>query len=209
MGRDRVHSDHDLTHDHTVMDPRPAGILLTGGSSRRLGMDKATLMLDGETLAARAARLLSAVCVRVVEVGPGVSALPAVRESPPGSGPLRALVAGAQALATAAPIESVVLLACDLPNVASVLDALVAIAGDRVVVPVDEYGRRQYVCARYGPDALARAAALAATGERSLRALLDGPESAHVMELDGFAPGVFADIDSPADARRAGIDLHR
>lgn len=192
-----------------MTDRRPAGILLTGGSSRRLGVDKATLMLDGETLAARAARLLSAICMRVVEVGPGASTLPAVREAPPGSGPLRALVAGAQALATAAPIDSVVLLACDLPNVAPVLDVLITISGDQVVIPVDEHGRRQYVCARYGPDALARAAALAECGERSLRALIDGLESAHVMELDGFAPGVFADIDSPEDAQRAGIDLHR
>ncbi len=191
------------------MDPRPAGILLTGGSSRRLGVDKATLMLDGETLAARAARLLGAVCVRVVEVGSGVSIVPAVREDPPGSGPLRALVAGATALATTAPVESVVLLACDLPNVAPVLDALIAISGDHVVIPVDEHGRRQYVCARYGANALERAAALAATGERSLRALLDAVGPAGVVQLDGFAPRVFADIDTPTDAQRAGIDLHR
>ena len=34
-------------------------VLLTGGTSRRLGTDKATLVLDGETLAARAARALT------------------------------------------------------------------------------------------------------------------------------------------------------
>ena len=49
-----------------------AGILLTGGRSRRLGVDKATLVLDGETLAQRAARRLGAVCEPVVEAGDGV-----------------------------------------------------------------------------------------------------------------------------------------
>ena len=191
------------------MDPAPAGIVLTGGSSRRLGVDKATLTLGGETLAARAARLLSVICQHLVEVGPGASGLPAVRENPPGSGPLRALVAGVAALSATRPVESVVLLACDLPNVAPVLHALAASSGDQVVVPLDESGRRQYVCARYGPDALARAAVFAATGEQSLRALFDAIGPSGVVEIDGFAPGVFADIDVPADAQRAGIDLHR
>ena len=50
-----------------------AGIVLTGGRSRRLGVDKATLVLDGETLAQRAARHLEAVCAPVVEAGDGVS----------------------------------------------------------------------------------------------------------------------------------------
>ena len=49
-----------------------AGILLTGGRSRRLGVDKATLVLDGETLAQRAARRLGAVYDPVVEAGDGV-----------------------------------------------------------------------------------------------------------------------------------------
>ena len=46
---------------------------MTGGASRRLGRDKATLMYQGETLAVRAARVLSEVCDPVIEVGPGVS----------------------------------------------------------------------------------------------------------------------------------------
>jgi molybdopterin-guanine dinucleotide biosynthesis protein A len=56
-----------------------AGVLLTGGRSRRLGVDKASLVLDGETLARRAARRLDAVCSPVLEAGDGVSGLPAVR----------------------------------------------------------------------------------------------------------------------------------
>jgi len=56
-----------------------AGVLLTGGSSRRLGFDKATVMVGDETLAERAARVLSAVCSPVIEVGPGRSGMPVIR----------------------------------------------------------------------------------------------------------------------------------
>lgn len=187
------------------------GVLLTGGSSRRLGVDKASLLFEGETLADRATRYLTKRCDRVVEVGPGITRLRSVRESPPGSGPLAGLAAGVAALGSDAPVGSVVLLACDLPYVEDVLDALVTVADmpSGAVIPVDSDGRRQYVCARYGPDALIRTATLVAGGERSLRAMVGllAPET--VVDLAGFAPGTFADVDVPADARRLGIDLPR
>ena len=189
---------------------RVAGLLLTGGSSRRLGVDKTSLILDGETLAARGARLLTDRCAQVVEVGPGVTDLRSVRETPAGGGPLAALVAGAKALCDPEtdPPGALVLLACDLPWVAPALDALIDTASHaEVVVPVDEGGRRQYVCARYGSRALVKAAALVAEGARSLHELVDSMDA--VLEVAGFPPGTFADIDEPDDARRAGIDLER
>ena len=186
-----------------------AGLLLTGGSSRRLGVDKATLILDGETLAARAERLLTDRCSEVVEVGPGVTSLRAVRETPDGGGPLAALVAGANAFGEVETEPSsgpLILLACDLPWVAPVLDALIAApAHVEIVVPIDEDGRRQYVCARYGPSAVVAAATLLEGGEQSLHALVTSIDD--VLEVGGFAVGVFADIDVPDDARRAGIEL--
>ena len=187
------------------------GVLLTGGASRRLGVDKATLVLDGETLADRAARFLTQRCDRVVEVGTGITQLRSVRESPPGSGPLSALAAGVAALECDAPVGSVLLLACDLPHSEDAVDALVAIADmpSGAVIPLDADGRRQYVCARYGPDALARAAALIAAGERSLRGMVDAMPAETVVDLAGFATETFADVDVPADAHRMGIDLPR
>ncbi|MEP6623527.1 MAG: NTP transferase domain-containing protein [Acidimicrobiia bacterium] len=186
---------------------RPAGVLLTGGTSRRLGADKATLILDGETLSARAAGLLATRCGSAIEVGPGHTTLPAVREVPPGAGPLAALVAGVQALGGIAAVESVILLACDLPGVAPALDALVDAPPAALTIAVDHEGRRQYVCARYGPAALERAVTLLTTGERSLHALVTSLAPQAIAEVRGFAPDVLADIDHPDDARRAGIEL--
>jgi molybdopterin-guanine dinucleotide biosynthesis protein A len=178
--------------------------VLTGGSSRRLGFDKATVQIGDETLAVRAARVLGVACSPVVEVGPGRSGLRAVREEPAGSGPLAGLVAGADALRA----SSVVLLGCDLVRVEpGVLGLLAEWPGAPTAVPVVA-GEPQLVCARYGPDALAAARALLATGERSLRALLAVVAADFVTEEQWRAVAdadAFADLDTPDDLARLGL----
>jgi molybdenum cofactor guanylyltransferase len=181
-----------------------AGVLLTGGASRRMHTDKASIVWRGETLAARAARVLGEVCEPVIEVGSGVSALAHVREDPPASGPLAALVAGARAMGSLGPV---MLLACDLPFVeAPVLRLLADRPGRGTVVPrVD--GRLQFACARYGPDAIERAEVALAAGERSLRSVVDG-HYAEVTEEEWGVVGPansFADVDTPEDLRRLGL----
>jgi len=105
-----------------------------------MATDKARIVWQGETLAARAARVLAAVCEPVIEVGSGATALPCVCEDPPGSGPLAALLAGARALGSSGPV---MLLACDLPFVEPpVLALLAGRPGDGSVVPVVD-GRLQ------------------------------------------------------------------
>src|SRR5690242_13084471 len=100
-----------------AMSEECAGMLLTGGSSRRLGVDKASLVLDGETLAVRASRRLGAVCAPVLELGDGVSGLTAVREAPRGAGPLAALAAAGSWLREHGHAGRALLLAVDLPAV--------------------------------------------------------------------------------------------
>ncbi len=189
-----------------VAGPRPTigGVLLTGGTSRRLGVDKASVVVHGQRLADHAAGVLAPVCTRVVEVGPGITDLPACREEPPGSGPLAALVAGATALGADA-ARGVMLLACDLPAVEEPLVELIARwPGASTVVPVAD-GRPQLVCARYGPDALAAAVGALAAGERSLRQLLDrvGHQLLEQSAWGAVAPpDAFADVDTPDDLAR-------
>jgi molybdopterin-guanine dinucleotide biosynthesis protein A len=178
------------------------GILLTGGASRRMGRDKATLVVDGETLALRAARVLQSVCDPVVEVGPAVTTLPAVREEPAGAGPLAALVAGADAVAPNGPV---LLLACDLPRVdAPLLRLLADWPGDASVVPIAD-GRPQFVCSRVGAAGVEAARRALASGVTALAAAFD-VDCEHIDEPTWrrVAPAdAFRDLDTPEDV--AGI----
>jgi molybdenum cofactor guanylyltransferase len=183
----------------------PAGLLLTGGASRRMGRDKALLVMGGRSLADRGAQLLGEVAEPVVEVGPGYSRLPAVREHPPGAGPLAALCAGAAELRRLGHDGPVLLLAVDMPFVTTALLRLLAgRPGPATAVPRDGEGRAQPLCARYGAGAVTVAEQLLARGERSLRALLEAVsgevgwmEPAEWEPVAG--PDAFCDLDTPED----------
>jgi molybdopterin-guanine dinucleotide biosynthesis protein A len=180
-----------------------AGLLLTGGTSSRLGAPKAELRRDGERLADRNAGLLAAVCTVALEVGPGTSSLP------PGSGPLAALVAGAEALRARGVQVPVLVLAVDLPFVdAALLAWLAARPGSGTVVPRVE-GSPQPLCARYGTADLATAGRLRHEGAASMRSLLDAVTVTYVDERAWHAvadPSCFDDVDTPDAVARAGLE---
>jgi len=116
---------------------RVAGLLLTGGSSRRFGVDKALIQIDGERLVDRVARAFGDAVAPVIEVGPGYTSFSAVREEPPGDGPLAALVAGAAAVEVHGPRMPAVVLAVDLPLVdRRVVAWLAAHPASESVVPI-------------------------------------------------------------------------
>ena len=191
------------------MPPLVAGLLLTGGSSRRMGTDKALIEVGGRRLVDRAAGTLAAVADPVVEVGPGWSGLPAVREDPPGSGPLAALAAGAAALRVAGHDGPVLVLAVDMPRVSvELLRLLAGRAGPATAVP-RAGGHPQPMCARYGPDVLAAVDQRLAAGGRSLRDLLETLAAGGAVgwvepeEWEPVAgPEAFSDVDTPEDLRR-------
>lgn len=187
-----------------------AGILLTGGRSRRLGVDKATLVLDGETLARRAARCLGAVCSPAMEVGDGVSGLPALREAPAGAGPLAALAAAGSWLRSRGHHGPALLLAVDLPRVDEALLTWLRDRPGEPTIALRVEGHLQPVCARYGGDALLAAQSLVVAGIRALHELFDVVEHDVVEESEwarAAAPDAFLDVDTPADAERLGIRL--
>jgi molybdopterin-guanine dinucleotide biosynthesis protein A len=190
-----------------------AGLLLTGGSSRRMGRDKAELVVAGERLADRAARVLQTVCDPVLEIGPGRSALEAVGDESGAAavraGPLAALVTGAGALRTRGYEGAVLLLAVDLPFIdARLLELLVDHPAADSVVPLAG-GMRQSCCARYAPAALTAAADLVEQGERAMHALLSTVPVVEITEPEwrAVAPAdALADLDTPEDLARHGLD---
>ncbi len=174
-----------------------------------MGSDKALLEVGGQRFVDRAAAALRAVADPVLEVGPGWSALPAVREDPPGSGPLAAVATGAAALRAGGYDGPVIVLAVDMPFVTVELLRMLAVrAGPATAVP-RAGGHPQVLCARYGPDALAGVDRLLAAGGVSLRKLVEA------MDIRGevgwiepqewsavAAPAALADVDTPDDLRR-------
>jgi molybdopterin-guanine dinucleotide biosynthesis protein A len=174
-----------------------------------MGRDKAELMVAGERLADRGARVLQSVCDPVLEIGPGRSALETVGDEDPHAGPLAALVTGAGALRARGNEGSVLLLAVDLPFVdARLLGLLVNHPAADSVVPLAG-GMRQSCCARYAPTALAAAADLLERGERAMRALLAAVPIVEITEPEwrAVAPAdALADLDTPEDLARHGVD---
>jgi molybdopterin-guanine dinucleotide biosynthesis protein A len=174
-----------------------------------MGRDKAELVIAGERLADRAARVLSAACDPVLEVGPGRSALAAVAEDEPRAGPLAALAAGTAALRAGGHDGAVLLFGVDLPFATGPLLRLVAQhPAAESVVPVAG-GTRQSCCARYAPGALDTATDLVGRGERALHALLAAVPVVEVSEAEWreVAPAdALADLDTPEDLARHGVE---
>ena len=142
------------------------GLVLAGGRSRRMGVDKATLLVDGRRLVDRAVSTLAEVCGEVL-VATGtrtLDALAVAQVHDTGEGPLSGIVAGLHRCTT--PLLAV--LAVDMPAAsAEVFRALagqwtgeagVAARADGVVQPLHA------IYATQGRESFAQ---LLAEGERS------------------------------------------
>jgi molybdopterin-guanine dinucleotide biosynthesis protein A len=93
------------------------GILLVGGESRRFGSAKALASLDGETLAARAWRILGEACDERVAVGKESDILDLPFALVDDGTDVRAALAGIVAGLRSAPTDSTVVLPVDTPLV--------------------------------------------------------------------------------------------
>jgi molybdopterin-guanine dinucleotide biosynthesis protein A len=158
-----------------VADRPLTGVLLVGGTSRRFGSPKELAEYDGETLRARAWRLLGDACDERIAVGRGGL-------DDPGTGPVAAIAVGLRAaahdVAIVIPVDMPLLTVAALHSLAEACrDAAVAQRG-----PL--------------PCAVARRAAGAfETGEQRLRAVLAGLETA-MIELD---ERLLANVNTPQE----------
>jgi molybdopterin-guanine dinucleotide biosynthesis protein A len=127
----------------------PDGLVLAGGSGRRLGRPKAGVVLEGRTLVERAVSVLADRCQEVVVVSrtdvllPPLG-VPVLLDEPGPSGPMNALATGLAALDA----DDVIVLACDLPLAEPVLDRLLEGPVHAARVATDG-ARIQPLCARY------------------------------------------------------------
>ena len=159
-----------------MADPGLTGILLAGGTSSRFGSPKELAEYEGETLRDRAWRLLGEACDERLAVG-GTGGL-----ADPGTGPVAAIAVGLRAAAH----ELAVVIPVDMPLLTP--GALRLLAG----------ACRDAATAQHGPlpCAVARRALPAfETGERRLRTVLDGLDTARV-ELE---EALLANVNTPAD----------
>lgn len=145
------------------------GVILAGGSSTRMGRDKATVEVAGRSMAEWVTEALSRVCEEVASAGrplPGLESVP--DPGLVGRGPLAGLVGAFHRF----PGRALAVVAVDQPWVrVDTLARLGELAAEEAVVPVDA-GVRQTTCAIY-PAALVEVAERELAGEGSLQSLLD------------------------------------
>lgn len=178
-------------------------IILAGGDSRRMGRDKASLVIDEKTLlqtvAATMQQLFPKVIVSVRRSGDGIG-LPQVCDGRSDGGPLAGLAAGLGHIAT--PWAFAV--ACDMPFI--VPEVVELLAGYRLrhqaVVPV-AHGHPQTLAAFYAAGCLAPLRASLAAQQKGLRGLLKQLDVRYVdeAEMRKVDPQLrsFFDLDTPQD----------
>ena len=156
------------------MPGAPVGAVLCGGASRRMGADKATLLVDGVPMARRVADVLEAAgCSPVVTVGGEAAALRRlgldnVDDEFPGEGPLGGLLT---ALSVGAPA---VVVACDMPRlgVATVTSLIAGLDGHDAAMARSD--GPEPMCAIWSQRSVAPLRAQFLAGERAMhRAIVD------------------------------------
>ena len=183
--------------------------VLAGGRSTRMGTDKASLAVGGETLLVRALKTLGAVAsdVRIVGSARKLSGRrPVVEDIFPGCGPL----GGIHAALSASASELNLMLAVDLPFVhAEFLNFLIGRAnasGATVTVPRSG-GRFQPLCAVYGKSFAEVAGQALRAGQNKIDPLFSSVSTAVVeqaeLEAQGFSAEIFRNLNTPSDWEQA------
>lgn len=193
------------------MIPDCTAVVMAGGDSRRMGTDKASLLLGGQTLLQSVVttmrQLFPQVIVSVRQPRADIG-LPQVCDEMPDGGPLAGLVASLGKIDT----PWVFMVACDMPFVVPQVVELLAgyRARHQAVVPV-VHGYPQPLAAFYAASCLAPLRASLAAQQKSLRGVLKQLDVRYVDEAEMLQADPhlrsFFDLDTPQDvaAARNGV----
>ncbi len=179
-------------------------VILTGGDSRRMGQDKASLLLGERSLLQHVisiVRPLFREAIISVRQSRAEITLPQVCDDPKHRGPLAGLAAGLQNAKT----PWVFVLACDMPFIEqAVIERLARFRdGHQAVVPMVQ-GYPQPLAAFYAVSCAGSVLeCLNGDGKRSLRELLDKLQVRYVSEdelqIAGSQSRSFIDLDTPEE----------
>jgi molybdopterin-guanine dinucleotide biosynthesis protein A len=196
-----------MNADNRVIEDCTA-IILAGGNSQRMGSDKASLLLDGQSLLSRVTATMRQVFPKVIlsvrQPRPEID-LPQIHDDPSCVGPLAGLLSGL----TAADTAWVFAVGCDMPFIVPEVIELMwqRREGCQAVVPVVQ-GFPQPLAAFYARSCLGvMQTLLESDGKKSLQAVLKRLEVCYVEEsqIQPVDPCLrsFLDLDTPQDVAAA------
>lgn len=179
-------------------EPDISGVVLAGGASRRMGVDKATLRTaEGRTFVEHAAQVLEAAGAAPVAIASGTAgrlgplAWAQLDDGPHrGDGPLAGLLAALQW----SPAPVVAVLAVDLPEASAPLLRWLRAQwrpGDRALVPVDPGGRPQPLHALVATAAADLLEERLAGGDRRVLRFVDAAGARLLTPPAGLAAGAW------------------
>jgi molybdopterin-guanine dinucleotide biosynthesis protein A len=185
------------------------GFITAGGRSSRMGIDKAWLEIEGQSLIERTLASVRAVTSSVAIIanteGYGRLGVPVFADTYQGIGPLEAVRVALSKTQT----DRILLVACDLPFVTTELFSfLLSIPStSQAIVPLSADNQLEPLCAIYCKNSLQAVETLIEQGERKMAKLFEKVptrfvEFKEIRELDG-ANLFFENINTPEDHNRA------
>jgi len=195
----------ELVDGRWRLDEPPTAIVLAGGVSRRMGVDKRSLAVDGLPLLERVVRsvrpFVREVLVAANPADPPHEDVPGTRsvfDRVPGRGPLMGVASGLAASTG----DRHLVAACDLPDIPAPLVRRLleeAFTGD-AAVPRAADGNIEPLLAVYRRRLLPDAERLLADGEGGLRPLLAAAHTRFVP-LEEYGTSAIANLNTPEDVR--------
>jgi len=182
------------------------GIVMAGGKSRRMGADKGLVLFNGEPLILYAIRLLQPFCTKVListnNADYSKFGCTLVNDLVPGLGPISGISSALKQSVT----EINLVISCDMPLMSPVvINKILEYSGQfKYVVPVDESGRPEPLCALYTRSSLSQIEHQMVTKQYKL-ALLFNDESTKLISPGEFGSEYneawFTNVNSPRDLR--------